>query len=98
MDLILVAIVNGIVGIVIAIISLRANHNAKVARKHAASSDYQTANDHDTNLRVELDERFTLLFDWMKRMDRSIGGVRDDHRELTKLTNAIIINQVSKDK
>lgn len=78
----LVAIIASVPGCLAAIIGLRANSNAKRAR-------FQVENDHETNMRVENDERHHELKSWLRRLDRSVGGVRDDYRLLAERVHTL---------
>lgn len=80
-DAVIVASIGALAGIVSAAFAGRANHNAKRSRE-------QVENDHSNNFREENDERhaetlekFKQIFDRFTRVDRSIGGVRDDIRQ-----------------
>ena len=88
-DAVQVAIIAALPGILGVLISLRSNHNAKFARRNAASANRQVTNNHDTNLREEQDERHSHIMQWLRRLDKSIGGVHEDVRLVSKRVSVL---------
>jgi len=68
--------------IVVAIITTRTRHDARRTRE-------QVENDHDTNLRVELDERHKETRGWFSGLARDIGGIREELRGIRSSQQAL---------
>lgn len=59
----------------------RIDRNAREAREQVAN-DHIDADGRPINLRVENDERHAETRSWFRRLERSLGGIRDDFRQL----------------
>lgn len=83
---VIVALVSAAALVLVATIGLIARVNVQVTRvrRDAAEAKDQVTNDHSKNLRHELDDRHAETRGWFRRLERSIGGIRDDHR-LTRI-------------
>lgn len=49
-------------------------------RRRVKSIQGQVQNDHESNLREELDDRHDETRDWFKDLRRDLGGIREDLR------------------
>lgn len=76
---IVVAIIGALQAVLIVLLS-RLSHRVTQVKRDAAVTRENVANDHTTNLREESDERHLETRRWFTRLERSIGGIRDDNR------------------
>ena len=53
-----------------------------VTRKHAKAARYEVQNNHDTNLRDDLDEKFQSFTALLKTQGADLGGMKSDIRAI----------------
>lgn len=70
---IIVAIISSFGTVVVAMITVG-------IRRRVKSIQGQVQNDHESNLREELDDRHDETRDWFKDLRRDLGGIRQDLR------------------
>ena len=76
---VVVAIIGALQAVLIVLIS-RLSHRVTQVKRDAAVTRENVVNDHTTNLRDENDTRHADVRRWFTKLERSIGGIRDDHR------------------
>lgn len=77
-------------GIIIAMLGYLGVQQVRI-RRHTRATRYQVENDHETNLRVEADERdasnkasFAQILDALNALRRDFGGMREEVRQLRR--------------
>lgn len=80
---IVIALLNGLALVVVAIIGQSVRGRLKRVEKDGAATRTQVENNHDTNLREEADERHEENAGHLRQIVLDIGGLRADVRALT---------------
>lgn len=80
MELIVVAVINGIFGSFVAYLGLKMNQSMKAMRQDVATTKDEVKNSHTKNLRLDLDEKFEEVSQNFTDMNASIDEVKSSGR------------------